>query len=165
MFYQPDTFYKGAKVHQVRAVDNGNFQTLDFHGWNVTAMPLFNRIQFLGYGWLCRNSGHGMHRATTNKGPKTPPSRPEGPWLDGPFADLPTSSIFKLLFPRRCMKTCLLYPAQTFWCLHLHSVESDWLSMLLAFLYMTEAVPGLCARSVGGLFVRRSVVTSTGKSS
>ena len=146
----------------------GSSQTLDFHGWNVTAMPLFDRIQFLGYGWLCRNSGHGMHRATTNKGPKTPPSRPEGPWMDGPFADLPTSSIFKLLFPRRCIKTCLLYPAQTFWCLHLHKAVLNQIGFQCSktFLYMTEAVPGLCARSVGGLFVRRrSVVTSTVKSS
>ena len=77
----------------------------------VTGMPLFDSIQSLGYVghcmdtvWLCCNSGHGMHRATANKGPKTPPSRPEGPWLDGPFADLPTSNIFKLLFPRRCLK-------------------------------------------------------------
>ena len=43
----------------------------------VTGMPLFDSIQSLGYVghcmdtvWLCCNSGHGMHRATANKGPK-----------------------------------------------------------------------------------------------
>ena len=54
---------------------------------------------------------------------KTPPSRPEGPWLDGPFADLPTSKHLQTSFSRedawRCIKT-RLYPTQTFWCLHLH---------------------------------------------